>query len=211
MTFRKTIDPDPDANLAAIPRKQRAMVRKGIKLGLEGHEESDLNGFYRAYSTSVRNLGTPVLPKRFFEALKRVFASDCEVLMVKHRGEDVAGVLSFYFRDEVLPYYGGGTASARQVAANDFMYWDLMRRAAERGLKVFDFGRSKRGTGSYAFKKHWGFEPQPLHYAYPLLRDSEMPAFNPTNPKYRAAIALWRRLPLGVANLIGPHVARDLA
>ena len=76
-------------------------------------------------------------------------------------GELVSSVMSFYFRDEVLPYYGGGTALARQLKGNDFMYWELMRRSCERGLQVFDYGRSKQGTGSYSFKKNWGFEPQP--------------------------------------------------
>ena len=95
-------------------------------------------------------------------------------------------MLSFYFRDEVLPYYAGDDVAARDLAANDFKYWELMRRACERGLKVFDYGRSKQGTGSYAFKKNWGFEPQPLHYEYRLYRGDAIPQNNPLNPKYRA-------------------------
>ena len=81
-------------------------------------------------------------------------------------GKPLSSVLSFYFRDEVLPYYAGDDLAARDVAANDFKYWELMRRACERGLQVFDYGRSKVGTGPYAFKKNWGFEPEPLHYEY---------------------------------------------
>ena len=211
VSFRKSLDPEPEANLRAIPRKQRAMVRKAIKHGLESHEDENLDTFYQAYSVSVRNLGTPVLPRRFFEALKQVFGPACRVLTVTDRGRAVSSVLSFYFRDEVLPYYGGGTEDARRVAGNDFMYWELMRRACGEGIRVFDFGRSKRGTGAFSFKRHWGFEPEPLIHAYPLLRGASMPAFNPTNPKYGAAIALWRRLPLGIANFIGPYIAKDLA
>jgi len=211
VSFRKSLDPEPEANLRAIPRKQRAMVRKAIKHGLESHEDENLDTFYHAYSISVRNLGTPVLPRRFFEALKQVFGPACRVLTVTDRGRAVSSVLSFYFRDEVLPYYGGGTEDARRVAGNDFMYWELMRRACGEGIRVFDFGRSKRGTGAFSFKRHWGFEPEPLIHAYPLLRGASIPAFNPTNPKYGAAIALWRRLPLGIANFIGPYIAKDLA
>jgi FemAB-related protein (PEP-CTERM system-associated) len=118
--------------------------------------------------------------------------------------------MSFYFRDEVLPYYGGGTAEAREVAGNDFMYWDLMRRACERGIRVFDYGRSKRGTGSFDFKKNWGFEPQPLHYEYFLVRGKRVPEHNPLNPKYNLFIKLWQRLPLRLANSIGPYIVKSL-
>ncbi len=210
VTFRKALDPDPERNLLAVPRKQRAMVRKGIKLGLKGETDLDVERFYRLYAASVRNLGTPVFPKAYFRNLRDAFGDDCEVLtVVGPGGRPLAGVMSFYFRDEVLPYYGGGTAAARTVAANDFMYWEVMRAACERGCRVFDFGRSKRGTGAFAFKRNWGFEPEPLHYEYVLLR-GEIPSVNPTNPRYRALIAMWKRLPLPVANFLGPYVTRHL-
>lgn len=211
VTFRKTMDPDPDKNLAAIPRKQRAMVRKGIKFGLKGEVDEDVDRFYRVYAESVRNLGTPVLSKVYFRTLKKVFGPACEILTVTHEGRPVSGVMSFLFRDEVLPYYGGGSARARALAANDFMYWDVMRRACQNGCGIFDFGRSKRGTGSFAFKKHWGFEPEPLYYEYCLFGRDDVPEINPTNPKYRLGISAWKRLPLAVANLLGPYIARGLA
>ena len=210
VTFRKPLDPDPEKNLQAIPRKQRAMVRKGIKLGLIDQLDETVDRFFPVYAESVRNLGTPVMPRRYFSKLKEVFGTDCEVLTVEHDGTAVASVMSFYFRDEVLPYYGGGTAAARGVAANDFMYWAVMKRACQQGYRLFDFGRSKRGTGAFDFKRHWGFEPTPLVYEYKLLRCSEPPAFNPLNPKYRTFIALWRRLPLSLASRIGPFIARGL-
>ena len=210
VTFRKQIDPDVERNLLAIPRKQRAMVRKGIKAGLKSEIDDGVERFFAAYADSVHRLGTPVFPKRYFQILREVFGPDCEVLTVTHDGQLVAGVLSFYFRDEVLPYYGGGTASARDVAGNDFMYWDLMRRACERGIRVFDYGRSKRGTGSFDFKKNWGFEPQPLHYEYLLVKGKRVAEHNPLNPKYRLFIKLWQRLPLPLANLIGPHIVKSL-
>jgi len=210
VTFRKAIDPDPEVNMKAIPRKQRAMVRKGIKAGLEGEIDSGVERFYAVYSESLRNLGTPVFSRRYPQLLKEVFGDACEVLMIKHEGQDVAGVMSFYFRDQVLPYYGGSRPVARRLKGNDFMYWDLMRRAAERDLRVFDYGRSKVGTGSYSFKKNWGFEPEPLHYQYYLVKAEQMPQVNPNNPKYRYFIDLWKRLPLGVANRLGPYLAKSL-
>lgn len=210
VTFRKAIDPDVEANMNAIPRKQRAMVRKGIKAGLVGEIDVDTQRFFAAYSASVHRLGTPVFSRRYFRILKDVFGDDCEVLTITLQGKVIASVLSFYFRDEVLPYYGGGVDAARAVAGNDFMYWDLMRRACERGFKVFDFGRSKRGTGAFDFKKNWGFEAAPLHYEYFLVKDREVPEINPLNPKYSLFIQAWKRMPLAVANMIGPHIVKNL-
>lgn len=210
VTFRQTLDPDPDANYQRIRRKQRAMIRKGIDKDLESRVDNDLNRFYRVFAESVRNLGTPVFPKRYFHALKEAFGDDCEIVCVWHGGRVVAGVLSFYFRDEVLPYHGGGTAAARGLYANDFMYWELMKRAAESGVRVFDYGRSKVGTGSYDFKRHWDFTPEPLHHEYQLVRASEIPDVSPMNPKYRLFINTWRRLPVGVTRAVGPFLARNL-
>ena len=211
VTFRGPIDPDPDVNMKAIPRKQRAMVRKGLKNGLTHQVDQDVDTFFRLYATSVRNLGTPVFPKRLFTKLMAVFDDCCDVLTVRGPdGTPVSAVLSFYFRDQVLPYYGGGTVQARALAANDYMYWALMDEARQRGLKLFDFGRSKRDTGAFAFKKNWGFEPEPLYYEYHLVKAREVPEINPLNPKYRLLVATWKRLPLPVANALGPLIARNL-
>ena len=210
VTFRKTLDSDPEQNFMSIPRKQRAVVRKGISAGLISVVDSDINRFYDAYAESVRNLGTPVFGKKLFAVLKRVFGEDCEILSIEHQGRVISSVMSFYFRDEVLPYYGGGTLEARDLYANDFMYWEVMRRAVERGTRVFDYGRSKIGTGSYRFKTHWGFEATPLHYEYELITHDRVPDVNPLNPKYQMFIAAWKRLPLPVSKFIGPFLARNL-
>lgn len=210
VNFRKVIDPDPEVNMKSIPRKQRAMVRKGIQAGLVAELDAHVERLFKAYSESVRNLGTPVLPLKYFRILKEVFRDDCQILTVTLNQQLVASVLSFYFRDQVLPYYGGGTALARQVKGNDFMYWELLRRACERGIRVFDYGRSKVGTGSYSFKKNWGFEPEPLYYEFYLVNARRLPDVNPTNPKYRVFIALWKRLPLPVSRWLGPFIARQL-
>jgi FemAB-related protein (PEP-CTERM system-associated) len=211
VTFRKEILPDEEANMLAIPRKQRAMVRKSIKNGLRSEIDPDASRFFALYADNVRRHGTPALPKRYFDSLLDEFGKDCEVLtVVDDTGTPVSSVLSFYFRDEVLPYYAGDAVRARELAANDFKYWELMRRACARGLKVFDYGRSKVGAGSYAFKKNWGFEPAPLHYEYRLYKRDAIPQNNPNNPKYKLMIAAWRRLPLWVANRLGPAIVRNL-
>jgi len=211
VTFRKPILPKEEDNMLAIPRKQRAMVRKGIKNGLSSHIDPDVDRFFALYADNVHRHGTPALSRRYFQALAEVFGPDVEVLTVcSPDGKPLSSVLSFYWRDEVLPYYAGDDWAAREAAANDFKYWELMRRACERGLQVFDYGRSKVGTGPYAFKKNWGFEPTPLHYEYRLYQRDSVPQNNPSNAKYRLMIEAWKRLPLPVANWLGPHIVRHL-
>ena len=210
VTFRRPISPDPEENMRAIPRKQRAMVRKGAKEGLRAEIDAHVGRHYATYSESLRNLGTPVFSRRYLEVLKEAFGEDCEILAVTKGATDVAACLSFYFRDEVLPYYGGGTRAARELAGNDFMYWEVMERARQRGSRLFDFGRSKRGTGSYDFKRYWGFEPEPLYYEYYLVGGAEVPDLSPVNPRYDRLIAAWRRLPLWTSRLLGPPLAKYL-
>lgn len=211
VTFRRALLPDVEANMLAIPRKQRAMVRKGIKNGLVSELDSGVDQFFALYADNMHRHGTPPFSRAYFEKLRAVFGAQCEVLIVKDaQGQAVSGVMSFCFRDEILPYYAGDTAAARDLAANDFKYWELMRRACERGLQTFDYGRSKRGTGSFEFKKNWGFEPEPLHYEFRLRKRDTVPQNNPLNPKFRMLVALWRRLPLPVANALGPHLVRNL-
>ncbi len=210
VTFRKPIVADDDANMRAIPRKQRAMVRKGIDRGLVSVASDQVDGLHAVYAESVRNLGTPVFSRRYFRILAEAFRGCMDVVTVLDAGVPVSAVLNFYDRDEVLPYYGGGTAAARASHANDFMYWEVMRRAAARGSRLFDFGRSKAGTGAFAFKKNWGFTPEPLQYRYRLAPGAAIPDHNPLNPKYRLFIAAWKHLPLPVANLVGPHIVRGV-
>ncbi|MFH5925466.1 FemAB family XrtA/PEP-CTERM system-associated protein [Roseomonas xinghualingensis] len=210
-TFRKPITGNAEQDMKAIPRKQRAMVRKGIQYGLHSISDGNTDRLHRIYAESVHNLGTPVFPRRYFDLLGQAFPDAHDVTTVLHEDQPVASVLNFHFRGEVLPYYGGGTRQARALAANDFMYWEVMRRAgAERGARLFDFGRSKAGTGAFDFKKNWGFTAQPLHYSYRLKEGARLPEHNPSNPKYKLMIAAWKRLPLPMANFLGPHIVRGL-
>lgn len=207
--FLRDLPAGDEAILKSIPRKQRAEVRRSLALGLEvgpGRGAQALDDHYRVYSESVRNLGTPVFPRSLFEAIARLWGEDCDILTVRSGGRPVASVLSLYFKGVVHPYWGGGTSEARALRANDLLYYALMRHASERGCTGFDFGRSKLGSGAYAFKKNWGFEPRPLTYATKgAHRD-----LDPRSPRYRLQTAAWRRLPLPLANRLGPLLARGL-
>ena len=210
VTFKKELLATEEDNFKAIPRKQRAVVRKAIDYGLTSEWDNDTDRFYAMYSESVRNLGTPVLSKKYYQSLLDVFGDQCRVLTILDKDQPVSSVLNFYFKDQVLPFYGGGPAIARSCRANDFMYWELMRLSVEQGIKVYDFGRSKDGAGSYRFKKHWGFKPEPLPYRFHLIKAKDVPDLSPVNPKYQLAIKAWQKLPLPVTHMVGPIIARNL-
>lgn len=204
---------DDERQLLAIPRKQRAEIRKGLNSNLTvrvGSGTQDRNDHYAVYAESVRNLGTPVFPRALFDAVLDGFGKDADILTVLDAGKPVTSVLSLYHRRTVMPYWGGGTWDARRLRANDLMYYALMNHARHRGCQRFDFGRSKYGTGAFSFKKNWGFEPRPLSYASRTTDGGEARDVNPMSPKYRAQVALWQRLPLPIANRLGPLIARGL-
>jgi FemAB-related protein (PEP-CTERM system-associated) len=213
VNFRKEIDPDPDVNLKAIPKKQRRMVRQGPKHGLTAEfGNHQLQDFFNILARSYHNLGTPIFGRYFFQNFIDIFGDDALIEVVRtEEGKPIASVLSFFFKDQVLPYYAGSLFEYRKFAPNDFMYWELMTYACTRGYRWFDYGRSKVDTGSYHFKRHWGFEPQPLAYQYHLVNFQEMPNLSPTNPKYHKKVEMWKRLPFFVTKIVGPPIARYLA
>lgn len=211
--FRRALPSDEEAVLAEIPRKQRAEVRRSLGLDLRcriANDDAALDDHYAVYAESVRNLGTPVFPRTLFMAMRDRFGGDADVLTVYAGDEPVASVFTFYHKNIAYPYWGGGTFAARSLRANEHLYYQLMRHAVRRGCTIFDFGRSKVGTGAYAYKKNWGFEPQPLVYAEHALNGREGREINPLDPKYRLKIAAWQKLPLWLTNAVGPHIARGL-
>jgi FemAB-related protein (PEP-CTERM system-associated) len=211
VTFIDEIDPSDEVNLNRIPRKQRRMVRQGEKHGLKVIiDNSRLREFYEVYAASVHNLGTPVFGYPYFEALVKNFGDVCKVFLVEHGDKVVAGVMVFFYKDQVMPYYGGALKGYLNLAPNDFMYWEVMRYGAAQGYKIFDFGRSKEGTGSFNFKRHWGFEPRPLPYFYYPVKSQKIPDTSPLNPKLQWAIRIWRTLPLKLTMALGPRIVRHI-
>ncbi|MBO9713553.1 FemAB family XrtA/PEP-CTERM system-associated protein [Sphingomonas sp.] len=211
--FVRDLAADDEAELLAIPRKQRAEVRRSLGNDLEvsiGCNASDAAAHYSVYAESVRNLGTPVFPRTLFTEVLREFGNSADVLIVRHRGAPVSSVLSLYWKGTVYPYWGGGTAAARALRANDRLYFALMGHARTRSCTRFDFGRSKTGTGPAAFKRNWGFEPRPLTYWDRAAEGHAPRDANPLNPKYRLQVAVWQKLPLWLANQMGPLIARGL-
>lgn len=212
--FERPLAIDDEAELLAIPRKARAEVRKGLGFGHRvtvGRGASDLAAHYACYSESVRNLGTPVFPKRLFTAMLEAFPGSSDILTVWQGETPLASVLSFYHDGAVLPFWGGGVFAARAARANEVMYYELMLHARRQGMTRFDFGRSKTGSGPFAFKKNWGFDPVPLTYGAWTDGGAAKRNIDPTDASYSRKIELWKKLPLPVANTLGPWIARGLA
>ncbi|PIE22218.1 MAG: hypothetical protein CSA62_13570 [Planctomycetota bacterium] len=198
--------------LGQIPRKARAEARKGRdKSQLSFAPMHDLKAFHRLFSVNKQSLGSPCLPLSMLKMIQRHLGDR----MVMHEvclpeGKRIACVMSFLFRDELLPYYSGALAGYSKTGVNNFMYWKLMEWAVENGLRRFDFGRSRVGTGAAKFKKNMGFPEEALHYYFALGEGVSMPEFHPSNPKLSIYKRMWSRLPGGLARAMGGRVFREL-
>jgi FemAB-related protein (PEP-CTERM system-associated) len=208
--FRKAIPAGPAA-MSFVPSKRRNMIRRATTAGLTAHEEKNVDLFFDLYAENARAHGTPALPKKFFIALLEQLGEHVDILFVKDiNGKAISVIMSFYFKGEVHAGFAGELAEARVLAANDFKYWSLYESAVNRGCTVFDLGRSKRGTGSYEFKRLWGLEPTPIIHHFQLVTAKEKPSNNPSNPKFSLAIKVWSKLPRAVVDRVGPMVIHGL-
>ncbi len=208
VTFTQDLTPGPDKLLKALPRDTRYMVRKSLKAGLEWTTDITLDEFYEIYAHSLHRLGSPVFPKEMFRMWMGEFGGRCRLFGVRKDKKVIAGVLTFYFRDEVLPYYAGALPEFYKDAPNNFMYWNLISQSCAEGFRTFDFGRSKRGTGSFDFKSSWGMEVAPLPYRYQLVRAQEVPQLSAVDKKFQLPVAIWKRLPYGLTKALGPRLIR---
>jgi FemAB-related protein (PEP-CTERM system-associated) len=209
-SFSRELAANDADNRKALPKRRRAMIRKGEAAGLAVCSDIDLQKFYALYALSMRNLGTPLYGWRLFELLWHHFESRVGLLAATDANEPVAAVMSFYYKGRVMPYYTGAMPRARQLAGSDFLYWALMCDAVKRGCRIFDFGRSVVGTGSADLKKNWGFEAVPLSYQFVALDGSAVAPLDPDSPLNSFARRAWSRLPLPLANWLGPLVSRRL-
>jgi len=197
-----------------LKRKARGAVRKGIKSDLEVEIDAGkldkLWNFYNIFAHSLRNLGSFILPFKYFKTLKELFDKQIVMLFVKYKGEIVASVLTFLFKDTIIPYYGGCLSKSLKYSPNNLMYWKLMEYGIEKGYKYFDFGKSKKGTGSFEFKENFGFEPKPLHYQYYLNKVTQIPDAVNLSWEYRLAKRLIKKIPLRITKFIGPGIVKHL-
>jgi FemAB-related protein (PEP-CTERM system-associated) len=208
-TFTLPLSDNTQAVYDAFPKDIRYMLRKAEKAGLRAqHGFDQLDQFYRLMNINLRRLGTPAFPRALYENLIREYPGQIDLTLVYLGEEPVAGGMSFIFRDWFQPYYVGSEEKAKPLAANNFLWWEMIRFAAGKGLTTFDFGRSKKGSGNYDFKKKWNPRIENLNYQIKLFRRKEMPNFSPANPKFEIATNVWKKLPIGLTRALGPRVVR---
>jgi FemAB-related protein (PEP-CTERM system-associated) len=210
VTFTQDLSPGSDTLMQGLPRDTRYMIRKSQKAGLEWVDNLSVNEFYDLYARNVHRLGTPVFSKQLFHCLLSEFSNRCKIFGVRKGKKAIAGVLCFYFNMEVIPYYSGSLTEYYKDCPNNFMYWSLMAQSCQEGYRSFDFGRSKRGTGACQFKSSWNMRVTELPYRYKLLRANDVPHISPVDGKFRAAVALWKRLPYSLATAIGPRLVKSI-
>ena len=208
--FACDLERDPEAGLKKLPRDTRYMIRKAEKAGLELRSGVDeqLSSFYELFATSWRRFGTPVFSQKWLETLAHEFRDTIDLKLAYYKGKAVVGVLTLSWGDTLFPHYAGAAGDAGPLAANNFIYWELMKDAARKGMRRFDFGRSKRGTGAFQFKSSWNMQVDTLDYQTFLVRRKVVPNFSPTNPKFELATRLWSRMPLKTTTWLGPRVVR---
>jgi FemAB-related protein (PEP-CTERM system-associated) len=210
VTFTQSLSPGPEKLFQNLPKKTRYEVRIGQKAGLEWVEEEPLDEFYEIYAHNVHRLGTPVFPKELFVQLRRALPGHWRLFLVRKGGRAIAGAFCWYFKGSVMPFYVGSLKEFYRDSPNNFMYWKLMEQSCREGLECFDFGRSKRGTGSFSFKTTWNMEMTQLPYRYQLVRAQEIPHLSPVDPKFQRPVAAWKRLPFALTKILGPRLIRSI-
>ena len=207
--FSCELNANTDALLKKLPRDTRYMIRKGEKAGLELRSGIDqLDAFYHLFTLNWRRFGTPVFSRQWLEILAEEFNGKIDLTLAYQGTQAMAGVLSLFSRDAAFPHYAGCRPESNRLAANNLLYWHLIKDAAGHGLQRFDFGRSKRGTGAFDFKSSWNMQVDTLDYQTLLVERKEAPNFSQVNPKFALAARMWSRLPLQATTWLGPKVVR---
>jgi serine/alanine adding enzyme len=212
VTMLLSLEGTADTQWAALDNKVRNLVRKAEKneLTAESGDASLLDAFYAVFSVNMRDLGTPVYPKRFFAAVLKACGNRARLHVVRHGAEPVAASMTIAHADRVEVPWASALRSARQMNPNMLLYWHMLKEVIAGGGRTFDFGRSTPGEGTYLFKKQWKAEPVPLHWEYALITRDAPPDQSPGSGKFHLAIEIWKKLPVPVANTLGPLIIGNI-
>jgi FemAB-related protein (PEP-CTERM system-associated) len=212
VAMRLALASTPDDQWTALDRKVRNQVRKAEKSGLQladGGAEL-LDGFYTVFARNMRDLGTPVYGVRFFKEVLNSFPESTRVFVVTLGDQPIAASIVVWHRDTIEVPWASAIREFNPLCANVLLYWGMLRFANERGFRVFDFGRSTPGEGTFHFKRQWGAEPSELVWEYWSAAGQSVPDLSPHNPKFELAIRSWQRLPLRIATAVGPLIVRNI-
>jgi len=201
-----------DAQWNALDRKLRNQIRKAEKSGFAvriGGVEL-LDDFLAVLSENMRDLGSPVHGRPFFERILTTFPDRARLFCVSLAGVPVAASLVLWHRERLEVPWASALRRYNALCPNLLLYWEMLKFGIARGFAAFDFGRSTPDGGTYHFKKQWGAQPQQLFWEYWLADGATLPDRSPTNPKFGSVIALWQRLPVFVTRAIGPRLVRNI-
>ena len=210
ITVLLQLPPSAEELWAIFPSKLRSQIRRPMKEGLDVRFGLDqLDAFYEVLARNMRDLGTPVLPRALFERIAAVFPERVVFGAVYRGAEPLAAAGGFTWRDGFEMTWASALRDGRRLAVNMLLYWSFMERMIARGVRVFDFGRCTPGAGTHQFKRQWGGADVALPWLQWSPRQLTAPP-TPDRPVFRLASAVWRRLPLVVANRVGPVIARRI-
>jgi FemAB-related protein (PEP-CTERM system-associated) len=206
VTLRLELAHDSKAMWKGFDAKLRNQIRKAQKSGLTVSWTGidGLDDFYDAFAENMRDLGSPVHGRRFFTAVLEEFGEGARLALVRQGSLAVAGGLCLTFGDTLLMPWASSIRGYRWACPNSLLYWEVLRRGSEKGLRWFDFGRSTPGGGTYRFKKQWGAVEATLHWQRVAEADMTLPSEEGEGRLYRLAAGVWKRLPVGVATMVGP-------
>ena len=212
VTMILDLEKDSNSQWKAFNPKLRNQIRKAEKSGLSFRVSGadGLPEFYEVFARNMRDLGTPVYSRIFFDKILEVFPRSTRISSVLHNGQIIAAGIVSTFRDTVEVPWASSLRECKSLCPNNLLYWGTIRLAIEEGFRRFDFGRSSTDAGTYKFKEQWGSRPVPLHWQYWAKEGESLPFVSPSNPKYRLAVAIWRKLPLGLTKLLGPPIVRNI-
>ena len=194
-----------------IRAKNRNQVRRGLKWNPEIHIGGIelITDFYRVFSESMRDLGTPVYSRYFFEAILEEFKDRSEIMIMKVPNLGVvSGGLLITCGNTMFHPYAVTLKSALPLSLNNVFYWKLIERACEKKLRGFDMGRSHREQGTFTYKKNWSAQPVQLYYNYVLAQGARIPNHETSGIKF--ATSVWKKLPLTIANKLGPNLIKRI-
>jgi serine/alanine adding enzyme len=212
VTMLLDLQPTSEAMWTALDKKVRNQIRKAEKSGLtcvSGGEEL-LDQFYAIFARNMRDLGTPVYGRRLFAEILRQLPNEARLHIVHLGSQPVAGGLSYAYGHTVEVPSASSLREHRALCPNHLMYWTIIQQAMATGHTCFDFGRSTPDDGTYAFKEQWGARAVPLHWEYALIGGAQLPQEDRQSPRYQARIEAWKKLPVPVATMLGPRIARLL-
>ncbi|MBI4167032.1 MAG: FemAB family PEP-CTERM system-associated protein [Acidobacteria bacterium] len=204
----KTVDELWRKLSSRLRNKIRSAMKHGLTVRWGGSEA--VSAFYRVFAPNMRNLGTPVYPRQWFENVCRITAHDSRVLTLWKEDRPIAATLITTFRDGVELPWIASLPEERKLHSTVLLYWTALEWAVQNGYRRVDLGRCTPGGGTYQFKRQWDCEERPLHWYYWLAPGVPLPQLRPENPRFRAAVWAWKRLPLGVANWLGPRIVRSI-